>query len=864
MAANIKGLTVEIGGDTTKLGKALENVNKKSRDLSGELGQINRLLKLDPGNTDLLAQKQQVLGEAIANTRSKLDTLKEAEKQVQAQFERGEVSEEQYRALQREIVATEQKLQGYENAAQETEDALRGVNKETKEAKKSSGELGDKLGKVAVAGFKAVAAAATAAIGALVASAESTREYRVAMGKLETAFTTSGFSAEAATGAYKELQGVLGDSDQAVEAANHLAQLTDNEQDLATWTGDILPGVFATFGDSLPIEGLTEAANETAKVGQVTGPLADALNWAGVSEDGFNESLAKCSTEQERQALITETLAGLYGEAAEAYKETNAEVIRANQANEEWTASMAEIGGAIEPILTDVKMMGAALLSDLVPGVKQLAQAFRDLLNGDAGAAGAIGEALSGILTQLLDLVVQLAPTLITVAVSLLTTLTTTLISRLPDLLSTLAEIIVNVVTALSESMPQIIAAVVAIVPQLITTLVGFVPELLQAAVTLFMAIVQALPEVITALIDALPTVVNAIITALLDSIPILIDAAVQLLMAIVQAIPQILGAISENLPLIIDTLINGLISYIPIMIEGAVQLLMAIVQAIPTIVVALAKNLPRILKAVIDGLKKLPTELWNKVLNPAINKVVEWAGSIVAKAKEAAGNFLTRVSETLAQLPGKIGELLTTALNNVVTWGSNMVSKARTAASNTFNAIVNGLSSLPSRIRSIGSNLVRGLWNGINDKFQWLVNKISSFTNSVLGKIKSFFGVESPSKKTAEIGRYLSEGLAVGIDDAVDAPVNAMRSLSGDVLDAAADGLNGLTLDRQLNATFGTQAGTAAGGDGLMAKLDKILTAIEAGQVLAIDGDTLVGATATRYDRALGQRRALAARGAI
>lgn len=820
MAANIKGLTVEIGGDTTKLGKALENVNKKSRDLSGELGQINRLLKLDPGNTDLLAQKQQVLGEAIANTRSKLDTLKEAEKQVQAQFERGEVSEEQYRALQREIVATEQKLQGYENAAQETEDALRGVNKETKEAKKSSGELGDKLGKVAVAGFKAVAAAATAAIRALVASAESTREYRVAMGKLETAFTTSGFSAEAATGAYKELQGVLGDSDQAVEAANHLAQLTDNEQDLATWTGDILPGVFATFGDSLPIEGLTEAANETAKVGQVTGPLADALNWAGVSEDEFNESLAKCSTEQERQALITETLAGLYGEAAEAYKETNAEVIRANQANEEWIASMAEIGGAIEPILTDVKMMGAALLSDLVPGVKQLAQAFRDLLNGDAGAAGAIGEALSGILTQLLDLVVQLAPTLITVAVSLLTTLTTTLISRLPDLLSTLAEIIVNVVTALSESMPQIIAAVVAIVPQLITTLVGFVPELLQAAVTLFMAIVQALPEVITALIDALPTVVNAIITALLDSIPILIDAAV--------------------------------------------QLLMAIVQAIPTIVVALAKNLPRILKAVIDGLKKLPTELWNKVLNPAINKVVEWAGSIVAKAKEAAGNFLTRVSETLAQLPGKIGELLTTALNNVVTWGSNMVSKARTAASNTFNAIVNGLSSLPSRIRSIGSNLVRGLWNGINDKFQWLVNKISSFTNSVLGKIKSFFGVESPSKKTAEIGRYLSEGLAVGIDDAVDAPVNAMRSLSGDVLDAAADGLNGLTLDRQLNATFGTQAGTAAGGDGLMAKLDKILTAIEAGQVLAIDGDTLVGATATRFDRALGQRRALAARGAI
>ena len=120
MATNsIKGLTVEIGGDTTKLGKALEDVNKKSTDLSSELGQINRLLKLDPGNTELLAQKQKVLAEAVSNTAKKLDTLKEAERQVQKQFERGEVSEEQVRALQREIIATEKKMDGYKKAVKE-------------------------------------------------------------------------------------------------------------------------------------------------------------------------------------------------------------------------------------------------------------------------------------------------------------------------------------------------------------------------------------------------------------------------------------------------------------------------------------------------------------------------------------------------------------------------------------------------------------------------------------------------------------------------------------------------------------------------------------------------------------------------
>ena len=99
MASNIRGITVEIGGDTTKLGKALEDVNKRSKDLSSELGQVNKLLKLDPGNVELLAQKQKILSEAIETTSKKLDTLKQAEKQVQEQFKRGEVSEEQVRAL---------------------------------------------------------------------------------------------------------------------------------------------------------------------------------------------------------------------------------------------------------------------------------------------------------------------------------------------------------------------------------------------------------------------------------------------------------------------------------------------------------------------------------------------------------------------------------------------------------------------------------------------------------------------------------------------------------------------------------------------------------------------------------------------
>lgn len=355
----IKGLTVEIGGDTTNLGKALESVESKANSLTSELGDINRQLKFDPKNTELLAQKQKVLAGIIEQTSQKLDKLKEAEKQVQQQFARGEVSEEQVRALKREIVATESKLESYKETVKQTNVQVKHLGDFSEDTSdKMAGALGKGL-QVASAGLTAVVAGATAA-------AESTREYRTDMGKLAVAFETQGHSQEAATKTYKELQSVLGDSAQAVEAANHLALLATNEEDLSKWT-EIATGVYATFGASLPIEGLTEAANETAKVGAVTGPLADALNWAGVSEDAFNDSLAKCSTEQERQALITSTLNGLYSEASQKYKETNADVIAANEANEKLTASTADIGAELEPVLTKVKSLGAELLSKLVP-----------------------------------------------------------------------------------------------------------------------------------------------------------------------------------------------------------------------------------------------------------------------------------------------------------------------------------------------------------------------------------------------------------------------------------------------------------------------------------------------------------------
>ena len=281
---------------------------------------------------------------------------------------------------------------------QEANKALDDTSGKANEASdKVAGAFG-KIGKAAVTIGRGIITAGAALGGAWIAAIEGSREYRTEMGKLDTAFVSNGHSSQAAKQTYSDLQAVLGDTAQAVEAANHLAVMTDNEKDLATWT-DICTGIYATFGASLPIEGLTEAANETAKTGVVTGGLADALNWAGISEDEFNEKLASCSTEQERQKLIMDTLNGTYSKASEQYKETNKDVLAANKAQEKLTSAFAELGRIGEPILTAIKdkvsdMVTAAIphLENFIEKVKGLKKWIKENENTiDAWAAVIIG-----------------------------------------------------------------------------------------------------------------------------------------------------------------------------------------------------------------------------------------------------------------------------------------------------------------------------------------------------------------------------------------------------------------------------------------------------------------------------------------
>lgn len=225
--------------------------------------------------------------------------------------------------------------------------------------------------------------------------ADNTKEFREEQTKLNSAFAAAGASAKEASQAYNGLFRFLGKSDVAVEAANHLAKMTTNTKALAEWT-TIAQGIYATFGDSLPIEGLTEAANESIRVSKVTGVLADALNWAGVSEDDFNAALAQTNSFAEREVLLRSTLNGLYQNAAQIYEQNNRRIIEQNEAQARLNVTMARIGQQTQVLSTAWINLKSVVMSVLAPAIIYVSTVFSVLFDKIASAIKWLG-ALVGI-----------------------------------------------------------------------------------------------------------------------------------------------------------------------------------------------------------------------------------------------------------------------------------------------------------------------------------------------------------------------------------------------------------------------------------------------------------------------------------
>ena len=431
MADRIKGITIEIGGDTTALSKALSGVNKEINSTQKQLRDVERLLKLDPGNVTLLEQKQRLLADSVEQTKQKLDSLKSAEKQVQQQFAQGKVSQAQYDALQREIVATEADLRKAEKAAsslqdeiaqskgesalkqlgdaasgtaskvkkiddkpiEDVEDAAKDADDALEEAGDSASSFADHLkADVIVEGIKGI-------VSGLKELNEETKEYRKIMGTLETSSEAAGYSAEETSEAFSQLYGALGDDQSAATTTANLQAIGASQKDINSLIPSVV-GAWAKYGDSIPIDGLAESVNETIRAGQVTGTFADVLNWgskegetfgvmlkenteeneewnkavqdASSAEDFFNLALQDAETQADRTNLVLQAMAdqGL-SDVGDAWYSNNKDIVDANNAQLEFTKKAAELSERVQPVLTAVQ-----------EGINGILQAILDVTAG--------------------------------------------------------------------------------------------------------------------------------------------------------------------------------------------------------------------------------------------------------------------------------------------------------------------------------------------------------------------------------------------------------------------------------------------------------------------------------------------------
>lgn len=215
------------------------------------------------------------------------------------------------------------------------------------------------LGDFAKKGVKAAGAAVAGMTAAFIALDGATEEYRVAQGKLNAGFQAAGFSADVARKSYRNFYAILGDTDTATEASQLLANMAKNEEEVTKWTR-IAAGVHGTFGDSLPIEGLVESANETARTGQVTGVFADALNWVGIMEDDFNAKLEKTTDVSKRNQLIMDTLSKTYDKAADSFYANNQQVINARRNHATLDEMLAKVGDTSSKLKNQLWVLAGA------------------------------------------------------------------------------------------------------------------------------------------------------------------------------------------------------------------------------------------------------------------------------------------------------------------------------------------------------------------------------------------------------------------------------------------------------------------------------------------------------------------------
>ncbi|RBP89400.1 phage-related minor tail protein [Cytobacillus firmus] len=563
-SSRIRGITIEIDGDATGLDQALSDVNSRSRDLHKELQDVNRLLKFNPGNAELIAQKQQLLGEQIENTTKKLEQLKEAEEEVQRQFENGEIGADQFRAFQREIIATEGRLEHFQNeldslgAGDEPGRIARGMEKIESAARGATKAVGGLARGIGTAS-KAAAGISAAGVAGIAGLVEGTEDYNRSLARLKANANNVGFNYKPIKEGMLEIAAVSGDTEAAVETVSNLIQTGFDENQLADAI-DLVNGAAIRFSDTLNTEGIADGIQETFATGEAAGSFAELLERSEVSLETFNAGLAKAKKNGDETNYVLEQLSSLgLASAYEEYKKLNPELVANHEANLALKDALAELSITLTPLMTFL----TTLLTALVDWVNKNAGVIKSLtdLEGKSGeSTQKIIQFVRDMLTKMIEFIVQNLPQFYQKGLEILNVVQKAFIELIPDILSLISKLLIQLLDIFVDNLPNMLRNGKELLLSLIKGLQANLPLVLDKIVELVAKmgrmiwdhryeILEAGAELILALLKGIVSVAQSLQTSIESRI-------VQPIFKKIAKIPKEAYRIGKDL---ISGLVNGI-----------------------------------------------------------------------------------------------------------------------------------------------------------------------------------------------------------------------------------------------------------------------------------------------------------------
>lgn len=712
MAKNyLSGITLQIGGDTTELSKALEEPNKEAKDLQDKLKAVNQALKLDPTNVDLLAQKQRLLREAIENTEKRLNTLKQAQEEFISSGK--DIDSRAYIELEKQIAQTEKKLKD--------------LNEESSKLSKTGIDISGKLNEVGNTmqsvsqKTEKLSKAAAGLMTAVFATVPATDELRQDLSYLEQNAQAAGISISETEKAFDTFNNVINETDSSVEGVSNLLQAGFTESNLQKAV-EGLTGAYIRFPDTMKIESLADSLQETLATGDATGQFAELLDRLGVGADTFSEELAQCTTEAEKQQLALRVLAenGL-NDTYTSYAETNQAMIESRQATQDLQEAMAELAETVMPVLTEITSLAADLVSWFA-NLDQKTQLFIGIIVALVAAISPVAGIIGSIAVAAAALNVSMLP------------ITVTIMAVIAAIIALVAIFIYwdEICEWVSKQWEVFTEAIGDVWNDFIEWFTETVDGFIDGIVSFFEGMVNNISTFFTVTI---PSKINEFIE-FFKSIPAMIGSFIQSIINWFNQLPYQLGyLLGQALGHLIQFGIN-LKNFVTV-------------------------DIPNFINSMIEWFAKLPGEIW-KWLCEAINNIVSWGNDVYTTATTWVSDTIDSVVAFFQSLPGKIWTWLCNAVDDVASWGTDLWNEGTAAAGELVSAVVEGVASLPGEMLSIGEDLVEGLWNGISNMVGWIGNQIGSFADGVVSGLKDFFGIHSPSTLIEnEIGENV--GMAVG-----------------------------------------------------------------------------------------------------